>query len=245
MNLKNKIILVTGSSSGIGKATAILLAQNGANVLIHYRKNEDGAKETLEIVNKYSKGQIFQADLSNKEEVIKIFANIFRNYKSLDCLVNNAGEYVPGEFGDEELWKSQFENIFLSVVYTTNAFLGFQSDKDTRKIVNTASIFGIQNMGSPDAPHYSAVKAALCSFTQTLAKKYAPKILVNAVSPGYTRTKAWEGISDKEKKYCEDQTRIKRFVEPAEIASIIVELLKNDAMTGEIIRVDGGLHLLA
>ena len=242
MNLKNKTILVTGSSSGIGRATAVMLAQNGVNVLIHYRKNEEGARETLDAVNKYSNGKIFQADLSNKKEVVKMFANIGQNYKCLDCLVNNAGEYIPGEFGDEELWKSQFENVFFSVVHTTNAFLGLQSGV-IRKIVNTASIFGIQNMGSPDAPHYSAAKAAICSFTQTLAKKYAPKILVNAVSPGYTWTKAWERISDKEKKYCENQTQIKRFVEPVEIASMIVELLKNDAITGEIIRVDGGLHL--
>ena len=99
-------------------------------------------------------------------------------------------------------------------------------------------------MSNPDFPQYSAAKAAVNSFTCNLAKKFAPHILVNAVAPGYTWTPPWEGVSKKELDACKNLTRIKRFVTPEEVAQVAVSLLENDAMTGEIIRVDGGLHLL-
>jgi len=99
-------------------------------------------------------------------------------------------------------------------------------------------------MGDPAYPQYSAAKAAVNNFTMNLAKKYAPNILINAVAPGYTWTPAWEGTSEKEKKACVDRTKIGRFIKPEEVATAVIELLNNDAVTGEIIRVDGGLHLL-
>lgn len=239
MDLRNKKVLVTGSSSGIGQAIAIECAKAEAEILIHYRKNKKGAEETLGEVQKYSKGKIFCADLSRKDEIKRMFEET----KTLDVLVNNAGEYQPGEFGDLELWRSQFENIFFGAVSTTNEFLKIKGPERIRKIVNIVSVYGIPNMGNPSAPQYSAAKAALSSFTLTLAKKLAPRVLVNAVAPGYTWTHAWEGTSKEGLKYCENQTRIKRFTAPAEIASMVVELLRNDAVTGEIIQVDGGLHL--
>jgi len=91
MNLKNKTVLVTGSSSGIGRATAVACAQKQAVVLVHYRKNEKGAKETLDQVNKFSSGQIFKSDLSNPDNVKQLFVQINKEFKSLDCLINNAG----------------------------------------------------------------------------------------------------------------------------------------------------------
>ena len=240
MNIKDKVILVTGSSSGIGKAVAIECAKAGATVLIHFRKNKKGAEESLTEVNKYSKGKIFQADLSKPEEVERMFSEI----KKVDILVNNAGEYQSGDFDNFELWKSQFDNIFFSAVLTTNEFIKVKTTENIRKIINIVSVYGVPNMGNPNGPQYSAAKAALGNFTLTLAKKLAPNILVNGVAPGYTWTPPWEGTSKEDLACCEKQTRIKRFTRPEEIASMVLELIRNDAMTGEIIRVDGGLHLI-
>lgn len=245
MKLQNKIILITGASSGIGQAIAIETAKQKAVVLIHYRKNSKGAQETLEQIKQYSKGDTFSADLTKPNSVKQLFQDIKnKGYKTIDGLVNNAGEAISGEFDDIELWNQQLNNIFLSQVYTSNEFIKFTTHENLRKIVNTSSVYGILEMGNPDFVHYSAAKAAVNSFTMTLAKKYAPHILINAVAPGYTWTPPWEGTSEEEKKLCVDLTKIGRFVKPEEIAAAVIALLQNDAITGEIVRVDGGLHLL-
>ncbi|KKR51386.1 MAG: 3-oxoacyl-(Acyl-carrier-protein) reductase [Candidatus Curtissbacteria bacterium GW2011_GWA1_40_16] len=243
--IKNKTVLVTGASSGIGQAIAIECAKNEAVVLIGYRDNLAGAKETLEQVNKYSKGDIFQADLSKNDDVEKLFGEINKKgYIVLDSLVNNAGEYADGKFDDLGVWEEQFKNIFMSQVYVSNAFIKQGKSKNIRKIVNISSVYGIGEMGNPDAPHYSAAKAAVSSFTMNLAKKYGPDIAVNAIAPGYVWTPPWESTSKEELKACEELTKIRRFIKPEEIATMVVEVLNNDAITGEVIRVDGGLHLL-
>lgn len=245
MNKPDKTILVTGASSGIGQAIATLSAQQGYTVLIHYRKNTEGARKTLAEVETNSKGDIFAADLTKPEEVKNLFEAIReKGYESIDFLVNNAGEATPGEFDDLKVWEDQLSNILMTQVYTSNEFIKYNNSKTLRKIVNISSVYGISEMGSPEFPQYSAAKAAVISFTLNLAKKYAPEILVNAVAPGYTWTPAWEGTSEEEKKIYADSTKIGRFIKPEEIASVVMELLRNDAITGEVIRVDGGLHLL-
>jgi len=241
--MKDKVVLVTGSSSGIGQAIAIECANLGAQVLVHYRNNEKGAQETLKEVEKYTSGKVFSADLTNLQEVKNLFENINKEFSQLDMLVNNAGEATPGEFDDYDVWEKVMQNIFMSQVYCSNEFLK-QERKNLRKIVNISSVYGIADMGNPEFPHYSAAKAAINSFTCNLAKKYAPNVLVNAVAPGYTITPAWEGVSKEELKACEDLNKIKRFVNAEEVAQMVVAVLQNDAVTGEIIRVDGGLHLL-
>ncbi|OGE71327.1 hypothetical protein A3H40_03795 [Candidatus Daviesbacteria bacterium RIFCSPLOWO2_02_FULL_38_15] len=142
--IKNKNIFITGASSGIGQAIAIEVAKQGANVLIHYRKNEDGASKTLQKVNKYAKGEIFAADLTKPEEVKKLFDKIKqKGYQTLDALVNNVGEARSGEFDDLEIWNHQLSNIFLSQVYTSNEFIKFNNSDNLRKIVNISSVYGM------------------------------------------------------------------------------------------------------
>ena len=240
MQLKDRKVLVTGSSSGIGQAIAVECAKKGAHVLVHYRKNKKGAEETLKGVQKHSSGEIHSAELTKTSEVKALFESFKDNAPNV--LVNNAGEAVSGELGNFELWESQWKNIFMSQVYVTNEFLKRSNTKNLRKIVNISSVYGIFEMGNPNFPQYSAAKAAVSSFTLNLARSLAPSVLVNAVAPGWVWTPPWEGTSKEGKKKRTDLTKIKRFIEPKEIASVVVELLQNDAITGEIIRVDGGLH---
>ncbi|MBI4129894.1 SDR family oxidoreductase [Candidatus Roizmanbacteria bacterium] len=243
MQLKGKVVLVTGSSSGIGKAIAVACAKQGSCVVIHFRNNKQGAAEAVKQVNNYSHGTMITADLSEPGGAKRLFETLKKDSIRVDILVNNAGQATPGQFDDMQTWESQWNNIFMSQVQVTNEFIRSPHSNEIRKIVNISSVYGIPEMGNPDFPQYSAAKAAVNSFTCNLAKKLAPSVLVNAVAPGYTWTPPWEGTPQEELEACKNLTRIRRFVEPEEIAVTVVHLLQNDAITGEIIRVDGGLHL--
>lgn len=117
MELKDKIVLVTGSSSGIGQAIAIAFADKGATVLVHYHNHKEGGEKTLSEVSARSKGFLYQADLTKSEDIRNLFAAIKRDVPTIDILVNNAGNARHGDLFDEEAWKFQHDNIFQSVVY--------------------------------------------------------------------------------------------------------------------------------
>lgn len=240
MELNNKTILVTGASSGIGRAIAIASAQKGARVVVHYRKNKDGAEQTLEAVKKHSRGFIVQADLTDEKQINEMFVQIAKEVGVIDALVNNAGEATPSGFFDNTLWQGQFDNIFFSALHVAQYFLKQHTESALRKIINITSVYGNLDGGNGEFFAYSAAKAALSSMTITLAKT-DPHVLVNAVAPGYTWTPAWEGIPENEKKLCEDRTMIGRYCTSEEVANMVVALLENDAITGQIITVDGGL----
>jgi 3-oxoacyl-[acyl-carrier protein] reductase len=244
MNLKNKVVLVTGGSSGIGQAVATELAKLKAIILINYRKNKVGAVKTLKLIeNIGTKGYVFKADVSSSIKVKEMFKQIKDKGLKVDILINNAGQSPAGDLDNLEMWESEFKNNFFSAVYCSNEFLKQKDNNELSKIINISSVYGFWEMGNPDYIQYVTAKAALNSLTYSLAKKLAPNVLVNAVAPGYTMTPNWNGSTDEEFKKGAELNKIKRFVKPEEIASMVVELLKNDAITGEVNRVDGGLHL--
>jgi 3-oxoacyl-[acyl-carrier protein] reductase len=242
MDLKGKKILVTGASSGIGQAIAIACAQKGATVLINYRKNETGAAQTLKEVEKYSQGFLFQADLTDQMQIEKMFSEIAEQVGAVDVLVNNAGQAQSGDFFDNERWEDQFASIFFSALHVSQSFLKQATDLPVRKIINISSCYGNLAGGNPEFFSYSVAKAATTSMTVTLAKLDG-KVLVNAIAPGYTWTPLWEGISPEEKKVFAAETIINRFVTADEIAQATVCLLENDAITGQVLPVDGGLSV--
>lgn len=235
-------MLVTGSSSGIGQAIAVAAAEKGATVIITCHNHKTGAEETLRAVEEVSKGYIFQVDLIKQEEIESMFGKIATDIGAIDILINNAGDARPGDFFDNEIWKYQLDNILLSAVHTSQHFLKQNSGADLRKIIMIGSYYGTAFGGSTDFIAYSAAKAALHNLTATLAKT-DQGVLVNAIAPGYTWTPAWEGTPEAEKKNCENETVIKRFIRPEEIAHMTMSLLENDAITGQTIVVDGGLSL--
>lgn len=242
MQLKDKKILVTGASSGIGRAIAIAAAQKGAKVIIAYHTNKKGAEETLEQISLFSEGHIIEVDVCNEESVANLFSIITTQHGALDMLVNNAGDAQPGDIFNSDVWKYQLDNILLSAVRTTQGFLKQESSAALRKILMIGSYYGTPYGGDGGYIAYSAAKAALHNFATTLAKVEGT-VLVNTIAPGYTWTLAWEGTSEDDKKSLEQETVIKRFIEPDEIAAMAIALLENDAITGQVITVDGGLSL--
>src|SRR5580698_712164 len=138
MELQGKTVLVTGASSGIGKAIAIAFAQKRAHVLVHYGKNKAGAEHTLDAVKKLSSGSLHQADLMDRDQIAALFADIKKTTPAIDVLVNNAGDSRPGDINDDDVWDYEYKNIFLSAVQVSRAFLALPS-LHLRKIVNITS----------------------------------------------------------------------------------------------------------
>lgn len=242
MIIKDKTILITGASSGIGQAIAISCAKKGAIVLINYRKNIKGANQTLKEVKKYSNGYTYQADLMVDVLISKMFTDIAKQIGKIDILVNNAGQHKSGSFFDNEIWKDQFENIFFSALHVSQYFLKQNKESALRKIINITSYYGNIGSGNTGSIAYSCAKAAMTNMTVTLAKSNG-KVLVNAIAPGYVWTPGWGVMSNAEKKQCESLTMINRFINADEIAQMAVGILENDAVTGQVINVEGGLSL--
>jgi 3-oxoacyl-[acyl-carrier protein] reductase len=242
MDLQEKIVLVTGASSGIGKAIAIAFAHKRAHVLVHYGKNKAGAEETLRDVEKVSSGRLCQADLMDPSATKSLFDEIKRTTPTVDVLINNAGESRPGDLNEDTIWEYEYKNILLSAMRTSAEFIAMPSSH-LRKIVNITSIYGNLATGNPDYLQYSAFKAALANVTATLSKSAAPQIVVNAVAPGYTETPAWAGASNESKEACARATLIGRFVRPEEVAHAVIFVAENDALAGQVLTLDGGTSL--
>jgi 3-oxoacyl-[acyl-carrier protein] reductase len=242
MELKGKTALVTGASSGIGRAIAIALARKGAHVLVHYGKNKAGAEETLREVQRVSTGSLHQADLMKHQNVTALFDEIRQTTQTIDVLVNNAGDAQPGGIDDDEVWAYELQNIFLSAIQVSRAFLALPA-APPRKIVNVGSLYGNPGGGSAQFLQYSAFKAALASVSTTLNKATAPNVIVNAVAPGYTTTPAWDGAPPEVMEALARTTAIGRFVAPEEVAHAVVFIAENDALVGQVITLDGGSSL--
>lgn len=239
MNLKGKIAVVTGGSSGIGQAICIALANEGCNVVFTYNKNEKGAEETLKQLTKDSFK--FKVDMESENDIKSFFKQIKDKYEHVDILINNHGINRPRGLFEANDWRKIFEVDLFSIVSVTGKAVELM--KDLGKIVNITSVYGEGKACFKGIAPYGAAKAALNHYTQMLAKNLAPKILVNAIAPGYVRTPLWKDTSEEEFELSGREQLIERMIDPKEIAEMVVAIVKNDAMTGEVVLVDGGISL--
>lgn len=245
MDLKDKVVVITGSSSGIGKATAIHFAKEGANIVINYHANEKGAEETVDEIKQLGRKAIaIKADMANPQDISNLFDATLKEFQTIDVLINNAAigtDKVPYMDASYEDFLEMINTNLIGPMLCTQDAVKVMEKQGHGKILNTSSIRGAEYGGR--APVYAATKAAINSFTKTLAKQVAPHIQVNAVAPGFTKTRSYDNVpQDKIDEYI-DQTYLKRWVTPEEIADAFVFLAKNDAMTGQVIYVDGGFTL--
>lgn len=239
MQLKNKVALVTGGSSGIEKAISLALAKEGCKVVFTYNSNEKGANETLEEIGK--DGFKFKADMHEEKDLEALFDLVKEKFGKLDILVNNAGINRPRDLFDTKVWKEIFQVNLFSVVFCVGKAVELM--KDGGRILNTSSIYMEGKACFKGLPAYGASKAAVSHLTQVMAKNLAPKILINAIAPGYVKTPLWKDTSEADFVTSGKEQLIERMILPEEIAEMAVAIIKNDAMTGEIVVVDGGISL--
>jgi len=248
-DLTGKRVLVTGASSGIGAATAVAFAQQGAFVGVHYFHTEDGANATLEEVKKYSDGCLLRADVRDETQVAEMIAAFVKQAGRLDVLVNNAGTLI-GRHPLAEAPLDFYEDVFAtntrSVFLVTRAAIShLQASKGA--IVNVGSVAG-HHGGGPGAGIYAAAKAAVATLTIAMAKEFAPDVRVNSVLPGFIDTRFHHRFSDAARRTAvAEQTPLKRNGTADDVANAVLFLASDAAgfITGEYLAVNGGLYMRA
>lgn len=241
--MENKVVLVTGSARGIGKATIIEFASKGYNVVINYKKNKDKAIELKDYVESEFnvKALVEAADISNESDVKNMIASIIKEFGRLDVLINNAGIVYDRNF--DEITVDEFKRTL--EVNVLGAFIvSREAAKYMKKgsaIVNVSSTNGTKAI-SPECLDYNISKVGLQSLTRDLAFQFKPNIRVNAIAIGWANT---DMNKDLPQDYIDDETEkiyLGRFADPQEIAKTIYFLASEDSsyINGEILTVDGG-----
>ncbi|HLZ25516.1 MAG TPA: 3-oxoacyl-[acyl-carrier-protein] reductase [Ktedonobacterales bacterium] len=245
--LAGRIALVTGSSRGIGRATALRLAGMGADVAINYRSDEPGGIETRAAVEAMGRRAVaIKADVSNEADVIELFRAVESQLGPVTILVNNAGTTYDRLMLQMKL--EEFESVLrtnlISAFLCTRTALRPMLKARWGRIVNVASISGL--MGQVGQANYAASKAGLIALTKSTAREVASRnITANSVAPGYIPTELTSTVSDDFRKYYLDITPLKRYGTAEEVAATIAFLCSPEAgyITGQTIAVDGGISM--
>lgn len=247
MNFKGKVVLVTGSSRGIGRSIAVKFAKEGATVIINYKNNENEAKVITEIISSYNNDCMYiQADVSKEKDVKRMVNTIIERYGHIDILINNAGIAIDNDFQDRHVkdWQDTLNTNLIGVFLTSKYAGKYMMENKYGKIINISSTNGIDTI-YPYSIDYDASKAGLINMTKNLAIEFAPFVNVNAVAPGWVDTGMNEDLSKSYLKSEMEKTLLKRFAEPEEIANVVLFLASDMSryIDGETIRVDGGLKI--
>ncbi|WHY94722.1 glucose 1-dehydrogenase [Neobacillus cucumis] len=246
MKLKDKIALITGSGTGIGKTTALLFAQEGASVIVT-DINEENGRSTVDEINQNGGNAIFlKHDVTKEEDWIRVVEEATKVYDSIDILFNNAGIFFIKPIFETSLeeWNQMMS------INVTGAFLGMKHvvphmlKKQSGSVINASSnagLFGVAGMAA-----YGASKGAIRIMTKDAAMEFAPYVRVNSIHPGYIRTQMIEYAAQVSNKQPEDQAvtvPLKRLGNPIEVAQMVLYLASDASsyVTGSEFVIDGGV----
>lgn len=243
--LNGKAALVTGASRGIGRAIAIELAKQGANVAVNFAGSEAKALEVVEEIRAMGREAIaIQADVASSEATVNMVKQVIDTFGSLDILVNNAGitrDNLLMRMKEEE-WDAVINTNLKGVFNCTKAVTRQMMKQRSGRIINIASIVGVS--GNAGQANYVAAKAGVIGLTKTTAKELASRhITVNAVAPGFITTDMTDKLTSDVKDEMLKQIPLARLGEPHDIAAVVVFLASEGAayLTGQTINVDGGM----
>ncbi|OWY68670.1 3-oxoacyl-[acyl-carrier-protein] reductase [cyanobacterium TDX16] len=241
--LRQQVAIVTGASRGIGRAIALSLAAEGANVVVNYASSSSAAKEVVEEIEAAGGSAIaIPADVSDAAQVDALVNTVVEKWQRIDVLVNNAGitrDTLLLRMKPED-WQAVIDLNLTGVFLCTKAVSKIMLKQRSGRIINIASVAG--QMGNPGQANYSAAKAGAIGFTKTVAKELASRgIIVNAVAPGFITTDMTSNIDSEDiLKYIP----LSRYGKPEEVAGMVRFLAADPAagyITGQVFNVDGGM----
>ena len=251
--MKEKVAIVTGSATGVGAATAVLLAEKGCNVVINYTRSKEEAMATAQLVEQHNvECIVFKADVSNDDECKSMVEATIKKWGKIDYLVNNAGKTKFNPFENlDGLSGDDFLDIYsVNVVgpyQMIKAVVPYMKQQGGGAIVNDSSLAGINGVGSSIA--YVTSKAALNIMTKSLAHVLGPEIRINTVAPGPIQTRWLKGGMGDEAysaliEQAENELPLKQVATAEDVAETLVWFLEGAKLiTGEVLIVDSGAHL--
>ena len=241
MSLKNKRVLITGGSSGIGSEISKLFAEEGAKIGIHYSKNKNEAEKLKKELSKFTKVKIYQENFSKPK--LNLIKKFIKDFGGIDILINNAGVLAKKNFFD--LDSKEFDRVFgintrAPFLLSKDAFKQMEKQNYGR-IINISSFTVKYGMGRGESIHYAASKAALEELTLGLSRIGAKhNITANSIRPGIVNTGMQKGRKNLDKRI--KMVPLRRLAEPKEIAEMVLYLCseKGDFTTGQTISISGG-----
>ena len=237
-NIVNKVVVVTGSSRGIGANIVKTLAKKGYRVILNYNKSENYAQNVQkELINV----DIFKADVSKKAEAVSLINFAIEKYGKIDVLINNAGISQSKLFTDltDEDWNNIINSNLNSAFFCSREAAKNMIHNKSGLIINISSIWGITGASCEVA--YSTSKAALNGFTKALAKELGPSnIRVNAIAPGIINTDMNNYLSNEELESIKEEIPLERIGETIDISKCVEWLIEDNYTTGQIISINGG-----
>ncbi|MBF8437240.1 3-oxoacyl-ACP reductase FabG [Halanaerobiaceae bacterium Z-7014] len=241
MNVKNKIVVITGGARGIGKQTAEVFKAKDAKVIIADYDEENGEKTASDLNIEF-----IRVDVSDQNSVKNLFSKIDEKYGQLDVLINNAGTTADGFLVkmDEDAWDKVIDVNLKGVFNCGKEAAKRMMNKGEGVIINTASVVGLY--GNVGQTNYAASKFGVIGLTKTWSKELAPKgVRVNAVAPGFVETEMLDSVPDKILDDIRNKTPLKRLGKTEDIANAYLYLASEEAsfVNGNVLSVDGGLVL--
>ena len=244
VTLEGKVALVTGGARGIGKEIALVLAKEGANIVLCDVNLEEAEQTAGQIKDLGRECLALKADVTDSKSVEDMVDKILDKYKKLDILINNAGITKDNLIlrMSEEDWDKVIAVNLKGTFLCTKIVSKVMLKQRFGKIVNLASIIGI--MGNAGQANYAASKGGIISFTKSVAKELAPRgVCVNAIAPGFIRTEMTAKLPEDVQKRMLSAIPLGRFGEPKDVANLVLFLSSENSLyiTGQVIQIDGGM----
>lgn len=241
------VALVTGGGRGIGRAVALELGRNGCTVAVNYKRSRERAEEIVSLLkNEGSAAEAFQADVSNKEDVVRMFSEIETRLGTVNVLVNNAGitrDNLLMRMKDEE-WEDVISGDLNSVFLVTRQAIRGMARSKWGRIVNISSVIAI--IGNAGQANYAAAKAGIIGFTRSVAREMGSRnITANAIAPGFIETDMTAVLPGKAREAMLGQIPAGRMGTPEDVAKLVSFLISEKAsyINGQVIAVDGGMTM--
>ncbi len=244
--MHERVAIITGSSRGIGRATALVFARTGYRVVVNYNHNREQAEQVLQEIEALgSNGILLGADVSKAQEARDLIEKSVKEFGRVDVLVNNAGinhDQLMLRIQDEE-WERVINTNLSSAFYCSRAAVKHMFKKRFGRIINISSVVGIS--GNAGQTHYSAAKSGLLGLTLSIAQEYGNRgITANAVAPGFIESDMTASLSPEQRQQILSGIAVGRLGKPEDVAALVLFLASDEAayINGQVIRVDGGMR---